>query len=252
MTGQARSELVKGAKIMRSFIVMAMFTASLASAAWNDYEEQRDLNLSASGIDTVDIDAGSGSLEITGVSGADEIAVTATILVPDRDDDKARRIIESDLVLTLEKQGDTAVLKAYFNQASWHFGDSPSVQLVVRMPDSLNLSVDDGSGSMSVADISGAIDVKDGSGSITMTNVGGEVQIIDGSGSISVAGVGGDISIDDGSGSIRIREVAGSVVIDDGSGSIDVSDVEQDLIIVNDGSGGLDFSDIKGRVQEES
>ncbi len=237
---------------MRSFIVMAMFTASLASAAWNDYEEQRDLNLSASGIDTVDIDAGSGSLEITGVSGADEIAVMATILVPDRDNDQARRIIESELVLTLEKQGDTAVLKAYFNQDSRHFGHSPSVQLIVRMPDSLNLSVHDGSGSMSVADISGAIDVEDGSGSITMTNVGGEVQIIDGSGSISVAGVGGDISIDDGSGSIRVREVAGSVVIDDGSGSINVSDVEQDLIIVDDGSGGLDFSDIKGRVQEES
>jgi len=236
---------------MRSIIVMAMFTASLASAAWSDYEEQRDLILSASGIDTVDIDAGSGSLEIFGVSGADAIAVTATILVPDRDADKARKIIESDLVLTLEKQGDAAVLKAYFDQESRHFGDNPSVQLIVRMPDNLNLAVDDGSGSMSVADISGAIEVEDGSGSITMTNVGGEVQIIDGSGSIAVDGVGGDISIDDGSGSIRVREVAGSVVIDDGSGSINVSGVERDLIIVDDGSGGLNFSDIKGRVEKD-
>jgi hypothetical protein len=236
---------------MRSIIVMAMFTASLASAAWNDYEEQRDLNLSASGIDAVDIDAGAGSLEISGVSGADEIAVTAIILVPDRDDDKARKIIESDLVLTLEKQGDTAVLRAYFDHGSRLFGDSPRVQLIMRMPDNLNLAVEDGSGSMSVADISGTIDIEDGSGSITMTNVGGEVRINDGSGSITVDGVGGDISIDDGSGSIRVRGVAGSVVIDDGSGSINVSDVEQDLIIVDDGSGGLDFSDIKGQVETD-
>lgn len=236
---------------MRSIIVMAMFTASLAGAAWNGYEEQRDLNLSASGIGTVDIEAGAGSLEISGVSGVDEISVTATIHVPDRGDDKAREIIESDLVLTLEKQANTAVLKAFFEHKSWNFGDSPSVQLIVQMPDNLNLAVDDGSGSLSVSDISGAIEVEDGSGSITMTNVGGEVQLNDGSGSIAVTGVGGDISIDDGSGSIRIREVAGSVVIDDGSGSIDVSGVERDLIIVDDGSGGLNFSDIKGRVEKD-
>jgi len=237
---------------MRSIIVMAMFTASLAGAAWNGYEEQRDLHLSASGIGTVDIDTGSGSLEISGVSGSDEIAVTATIQVPDRNDDKAREAIESDLVLTLEKQGDTAVLKAYFEQKRWNFGDSPSVHVVVKMPRNLHLVVDDGSGSISVSDIAGAIEVEDGSGSITMTNVGGEVQINDGSGSISVDSVGGDISIDDGSGGIRVRGVAGSVVIDDGSGSINVSDVEQDLIIVDDSSGGLTFSAIKGRVEEDN
>ncbi len=49
---------------MRSFIVLAMFTASLA-AADNDYEEQRDLGLGAGGIATVDIESGSGSLEVS-------------------------------------------------------------------------------------------------------------------------------------------------------------------------------------------
>ena len=164
---------------MRSIIVMAMFTASLAGAAWSDYEEQRDLNLGASGIASVDIEAGAGSLEITGVSGADEIAVMATIKVPDRDADKAREFIESHLVLTLEKQGDTAVLKAYFEQRLWNFGDTPSVQLVVHMPDNLNLVVDDGSGSMQISAVSGNIAVEDGSGSITMTNVGGEIARVE-------------------------------------------------------------------------
>lgn len=236
---------------MRGIIVMAMFTASLAGAAWNGYEEQRDLNLGASGIASVDIEAGAGSLEITGVSGADEIAVMATIKVPDRNADKAREFIESHLVLTLEKQGDTAVLKAYFEHRLWNFGDTPSVQLVVHMPDNLNLVVDDGSGSMQISTVSGNVAVEDGSGSITMTNVGGEIEIDDGSGSISVEGVGGDISIDDGSGGIKVRGVAGSVIIDDGSGSINVSDVEKDLIIVDDGSGGLNFSDIRGRVEKD-
>ncbi len=152
---------------MRSIIVMAMFTASLVSGAWSDYEEQRDLHLSASGINVVIIDAGAGSLVITGVAGADEIAVTATIQVPDRNDDKARKVIESDLVLKLEKHGDIAILTADFKESRWDFRDSPSVGLVVQMPSKLNLAVGDGSGSISVTDVSGAIEIEDGSGSIT-------------------------------------------------------------------------------------
>lgn len=235
---------------MRSIIVMAMFTASLASGAVNGYEEERNLVLSADGISTLSVEAGAGGMDISGVSGADEISVTATIFMPGRNDEKARMKIESDLELSLDTQGNTAVLKSYFKNKLFRFGEGPSVELVVRMPDGMNLSVDDGSGSIEIADISGDIEIEDGSGSITMTNVGGEIEIDDGSGSITVDVVGGDISIDDGSGSIRIVGVAGSVTIDDGSGGISVSDVEEDLIIVDDGSGGLNFSDIKGRVEK--
>ena len=155
---------------MRSIIVMAMFTASLASGAASKYEEQRDLNLSTSGINVVIIDTGADSLVITGVAGADEIVATATIQVPDRNGDKARKVIESDLVLTLEKRGDIAVLSADFKERRWDFGDSPSLELVVRMPNKLSLAVGDGSGSISVSDVSGAIEIEDDSGSIILTN----------------------------------------------------------------------------------
>lgn len=238
--------------MMRSIIVMAMFTASLASGAANGYEEERNLDLNADGIDTLRIEAGAGSLDVTGVSGADEISVMATIYMSGRNDDKARKKIESDLVLTLDQQGNKAVLKAWFENKLFRFGDGSSVELVVRMPDGMNLAVDDGSGSIEISDISGDIDIEDGSGSITMSNVGGEIEIEDGSGSITADVVGGNISIVDGSGGIRVDGVAGSVTIDDGSGSISVNGVEKDLIIVDDGSGGLNFSDIKGRVENES
>lgn len=230
-----------------------MFMASLANAAWADYEEVRELTLDTRGIDTLNIDNGSGSIDITGESGSGDIMVTATILVPGKNESKAQKKIENDLVLTLEQDSGRAVLKAYFEQGGlFNFGDSPSVQLEVRMPEGLHLEVDDGSGSIEVENVRGDIVLDDGSGSITMAEVGGNVEIEDGSGSISVRGVGGDISINDGSGSIKVRGVAGSVIVDDGSGSIDVSDVEEDLIIVEDGSGGLDFSNISGRVETES
>jgi hypothetical protein len=236
---------------MRSILIMAMFTVSLANAAWNEYEEERDLNLGASGISTLEIEAGAGSLEIVGVPGSNEIVVSATIYVPEKDEDKARKEIKSHLVLSLEKDGDNAVLKSYFNEYSVSFGDSPHVQLEVLVPERFGLIIDDGSGSIVVENVSGNIELEDGSGSILMTNVGGDVEIDDGSGSISVEGVRGDLFIGDGSGSIKVREVAGSVTVDDGSGSINVSDVEKDLIIEEEGSGSLNFSNIGGRVEKE-
>jgi hypothetical protein len=230
---------------------MAMFTVSLANAAGNEYEEERQLNLGANGINTLEIEAGAGSLEIVGVSGSDEIVVSATIYVPEKDEDKARKEIQSHLVLSLEKDGNNAVLKGYFDEYSVSFGDSPHVQLEVLVPERFGLNIDDGSGSIVVENVSGNIELEDGSGSILMTNVGGDVEIDDGSGSISVEGVRGDLFIGDGSGSIKVREVAGSVTVDDGSGSINVSDVEKDLIIEEDGSGSLNFSNIGGRVEKE-
>jgi len=235
---------------MRTFLILGMFTASLANAAWRDYQETRDLTLDAAGIGTVVIEAGAGSLEVRGNADANAISVTALIQVPEKEE-KALKIIESDLVLTLERDGDSAVLNGYFESNGWGWGDSPSIRLEVEVPDRVGLEVDDSSGSIIIRDVSGEIDIEDGSGSLQMSNVGGNVRIEDGSGSVSVEGVGGDISIDDGSGSITVRDVRGSVVVDDGSGSIKVTDVGADLIIKEDGSGSLNFARIEGRVEKD-
>ncbi len=234
---------------MRTFLILGMFTASLAHAAWRDYEETRNLTLDADGIDIVVIEAGAGSLEVRGSANAKSVSVTAHILVPAKEA-KALKIIESDMILKLEREGDSAVLHGYFEHDGWNLGDSPSIRLEVEVPGRVGLDIEDGSGSMQVWDVSGDIKIDDGSGSLQMSNVGGDIEIEDGSGSVTIEGVGGDISIDDGSGSITIRDVRGSVVIDDGSGGITVTDVDADLTIVDDGSGSLNFARIDGRVEK--
>ena len=235
--------------VLALFLVLA---TGLTGPAWADYEEVRELGLEGRGIDTLSIDAGAGRLEVVGVAGARDIAVTATIKVPGRDDDKAREKIESDMVLSLEQDGATATLKSWFEQGMSGWGESPSIALEVRLPEGMHLRVNDGSGSIIIENVRGDIGIDDGSGSLEMRGVGGTVEIDDGSGSITVVDAGGNVSIGDGSGSISVRGVAGSVTVDDGSGGIDVSDVEGDLIIVDDGSGGLDFSNIGGRVQNDT
>jgi len=235
---------------MRNLIAVAIFLASFASAAASDYEETRDLTVDASGVDSLVINVGAGSLDVAGVDGLDTIEVKAVIVIDDTDGEDGQKIIEKNLVLTLDRDGSTAKLKSEFDNGIWGFGSSGRVDLEVRAPSTLAVSIDDGSGSMDVSNFSGDVSIDDGSGSIDVQNVG-VLRIDDGSGSIDVSGASGDVYVNDGSGSITVDAVGGSVTIDDGSGSIRVSDVAEDLIIIDDGSGSINFSDVRGSVEQE-
>lgn len=235
---------------MRSFIVMAMFAASLAHAGWTDYEEVRELDVDASGASEFFIDAGAGSLTVVGNGNTSDIQVTATIHVDTSDDARAQEIIGERLTLSLDRDGDRIELKSYFEDGMWGNG-SGGIKLEVVMPQGLALRVDDGSGSIVIEDTEGDVEVEDGSGSLKIFNAG-SIDIDDGSGSILVEGASGDVSIIDGSGSITVSEVGGSVTIDDGSGSINIDDVEKDVIIEEDGSGGLNVRNVRGQVESDT
>lgn len=236
---------------MRSFIVMAMFVASLAQAGWSDYEEVRNLDIDVDGVSELSIKAGAGSMDVTGVSGLDKIYVKANVIVPNADEEKALKVIDKKINLSLEKRGSEVQLDAWFDNGIMGFGNDAYIVLDVRVPQGLSVNIDDGSGSIDVLDVAGDVTIDDGSGSIDVDNVA-NLKIDDGSGSIDIENASGDVSIVDGSGSISIVHVGGSVSIDDGSGSIKVSDVENDLIIVDDGSGGLSISDVRGSVDQET
>jgi len=229
---------------------MAMFAASLAQAESGNYTEVRDLTLQSAGLTEFVIDAGSGSLVVTGVDGVAEIMVTATIIIEDTNEKDALKLIEKRLDLQLERDGDRAELKSGFN-SSWHWDGNAAIDLDVRMPAGIALNVDDGSGSTTISGVMGDVLVDDGSGSIHVTNAG-SVTVDDGSGSITVSAASGDVHIIDGSGTIEIQGVGGSVRIEDGSGHIRVEDVEKDLIIEDDGSGGVTFSNVRGSVEQDT
>ena len=235
---------------MRSFIVMAMFLASFTSVAASDYKETRDLTVDAGDVESLVINVGAGSLDVIGVDGLDSIDVKATIIISDTDDDDGRKIAEKGVTLTLKLDGDTATLKSEFEQGFWGFSSGGRIDLEVRAPSNLALSIDDGSGSMDVFNFSADVRIDDGSGSIDIQKVAG-VNIDDGSGSIDISGATGDVNIEDGSGGITVESVGGTVTIDDGSGSIRVNDVAKDLIIIDAGSGSVSFSDVRGTVEQE-
>jgi len=212
------------------------------------------LQLDASRLSELVIDAGAGSLTIIG-SDTTTITVEANITT---DENKS-------YVLTLEKMGNKAKLIASQDSFGNWYGSSPYTDLTVTLPQNLALdiddgsgdirisrvnnsvSVDDGSGSMTISNINGALNIEDGSGSISFNDINGNINLDDGSGETTIENTIGDINIEDGSGEVTVLNTSGKVTIDDGSGDITIKGAGG-LKIIEAGSGGLKVSNITGEM----
>ncbi len=222
---------------MRNVLIVTIFLATVPSTTWGGYQEVRELTLDTQEIETMTINAGNGHLNVVGVSNSNRLVVVATIRVSTDDEDKARQKIARHVTLTLQQHDEIAELRAYTNRSIWGWGNRRSIDLDVRIPESMHLSIRDGTGSIKIENVSGNLSVVDGTGSVTMKDVGGNVKIKDGTGSMSISSVGGDLSVKDGTGAINICDVEGGVIIDDGTGGIKIAGYQNELIIVNAGTG---------------
>lgn len=206
----------------------------------------QDLSINASSSKNFFADVGAGSLSIRGAD-VDQISVKAKIYSSDYDDvEELRDAFDKYMVFTLDKQGATMVLKA-MTKKKWFSFSNPniSVDLDIIVPQSMNVEIDDGSGSMTVSNIDGKLLVDDGSGSMLIKNIGNDVEIDDGSGHIEISNVDGDLHIDDGSGNQLLKNIEGSIYIDDGSGVVDIDTVAGDVSI-DDGSGSIEIKELAG------
>ena len=196
---------------------------------------EKTLRLDAQSLNQLHADTGAGSLLIQGEVGRTQIEVVAQIYNRE----------ESELILTLEKQGDAAKLVADFDRG-FSYGNSPYIDLVVKVPASFALTLDDGSGDTDIQGLQGALRIDDGSGDLFVDN-GASLVLEDGSGDIRVSNIQGDVRVDDGSGDMNVSQIAGIVTIDDGSGDIRVEQ-SKGLTIHDDGSGELNINQINGPV----
>ncbi|HYH09051.1 MAG TPA: hypothetical protein VEK11_18500 [Thermoanaerobaculia bacterium] len=211
----------------------------------------------AAGITKIVIHAEAGSLKVEGTHGATQVAAAGTACTSDED-------FLPRMTLTLRKVGSELHVTTEIPDKTVVFGFfSARLDFTVTMPAGLPVSIEDGSGSIAVAN-AGPTSIEDGSGSIEVRNVRGALTINDSSGSIDVDTVAGNITIDDGSGEITVKNVTGGVAIedgsgaisiaradsvhvrDDGSGAITVQNVRRDVTIDDDGSGSIDVADIGG------
>jgi len=221
-----------------------------------DYKETKILKLDTPKIEWLKINATAGFIIITGDNNLDHIEVIADI-----------ETYNQDFKLSLEVKGSDAILEADTDENSFlSWGNySPKIDLTIKLPPNLKLSIkdgsgqiqivqmkndiliDDGSGDMTISDISGNLEIEDGSGNIMIKNIGGNVSIEDGSGDMSISDTSGNLEIVDGSGSTMIKNITANVSIKDGSGDLTIDHVDG-KVFVDDGSGDIKISSIGGLV----
>ena len=226
----------------------------IAKPSYADHHTQKILEINASSLTLFDIEAGAGTLVITGSDDISEIRVVADIYMDKQDTDNYQ--------LELSNSGNTAFLvakvKSHFG--SW-IGDSPHINLNITVPTKMMLDVDDGSGELTIKNINnnvkindgsgalkisnvkGELDINDGSGSIDIKNVFADVMIVDGSGGLEVSNVKGNLDINDGSGSINVKNITGNAIFEDDSGNLTVKNVSE-TVTIDDGSGAIDVNQV--------
>lgn len=253
---------------------MKMFTSVLLAGCLvspvlmaDNCRYSRDINFDVAidDIEQLDIDVGAGSLNVRGASGSDQISVRARACADSQD-----QLDEMDL--SQNRRGNTLEISSEVDSTGSPFrffgSNYAYIDVDISIPADLSVEIEDGSGDMTIEDVSGNFDIDDGSGDVNIRNLNGSVEvddgsgdveleevtgavrIQDGSGDIRLARIVGDVHIpDDGSGSIRVQMVTGNVTIDDdGSGDIDVHDVTGDFVARDTGSGDVDYSGVGGRV----
>lgn len=250
----------------RKMLAMALVLAGVlpACAQGGDdcsYEAPRNLDLDAAGVDTLEVRARAGSLEIRGEPGLDQVQVRG-MACASREGDL------DDIRLVQRREGGRLVVAVEIPDTSGLFGGQRRLDLELRVPSRLVLEVDDSSGTASVTNVA-SLRIDDSSGELQVSGVPGAVRIEDSSGAIEVRDVGSLHIPSDSSGEIRVADVRGDAVIDsdssgaiemhriggnarigsDSSGSIEVEDVAGDFTVGSDGSGGIEHRGVRGEVR---
>ncbi len=227
--------------------ITAISLVSLSAVAGNNMKFDRSLEMSTDRLSAVEFDVGAGTLDIVGTSGS-AIRINATIESDDfKDMDDLIDAFENKMLFSIERQSEYAMIVAKSKgNMSWGKSKNIMIHLQVELPRSMDLVIDDGSGSMTVENIDGQLKIDDGSGAITLRDIGNNIRIDDGSGPIQIADVNGDVTIEDGSGPIELKNIKGSVDIEDGSGEIMAKDIGGDFK-VDDGSGDVVVKNLEGQ-----
>jgi hypothetical protein len=247
---------------MTTAAVLLTAAPMFADGLWDDmdcrYNAQRRAATQAGGISRVVIHADAGSLKVDGTPGATQIVAAGQACTSDED-------FLPRMTLTLRRSGSDLHITTEIPDRTVIFGFfSARLDLGVTLPAGLpvvieddsgwikvantgTLTIDDDSGAIEVRHVNGNVTIHDDSGAIDISTVTGNVTVEDDSGELAIKNVSGNVEIEDDSGAIIVENITGSLRIrEDDSGSIMVQNVKRDVTIDDDGSGGIEVADIGG------
>jgi DUF4097 and DUF4098 domain-containing protein YvlB len=239
--------------------LLVLLLPGLSTAADSGAADTFEENLTVAEAMTLDVNTGSGSIEISSGPGRN-VKITGKIKVQRssfwRKNGDADEIIQQVIDNPPIEVSDGLVRVGRFEDRS--LGRRVSISYTIVVPADSEVRASTGSGSISVNDIAARVNADSGSGRLRLANIGGYVKASTGSGSIraekvaggfkSSSGSGsvylsqtapGDVSVSTGSGSIELTGIAGSLKADAGSGRITVDGRQEGDWKIDSGSGSI-------------
>lgn len=204
--------------------------------AYDDIWKTETLELDASDLQILQIDAGAGDIDVTGIDDLDEVRVIAHF--------GGSEVDESDYTLTLESRRNSAQISVFVD-SGWN--SNTYIDIEVHFPKEMMLEINDRSGDISIANVNNSVEIDDRSGDVSVENVNGNLIIEDNSGDLSLRNINGAVNVEDKSGDVVIVKVTGAVKVEDNSGDITLRDIGGN-INVRDSSGDIDVRDAQGVV----
>lgn len=123
-----------------------------------------------------------------------------------------------------------------------------NIGFTVDVPVQYNVVLNTGGGNITVADITGEVEVDTSGGNIEIGVVtGGDVNADTSGGNIEVRGATGDVEVDTSGGNITIGDVMGQVIADTSGGRIRIGNVQGDIEADTSG-GNIEVGESSGRV----
>lgn len=225
------------------WIAVGLLLASAQVQAWDcAYDREFETELDLSDASELKVTAVAGELRIVGKPNIDEARIEARVCVSEEE-----WLDEVELDTSGGERASIAVITP--DTDGWNFMGSryAAVDLVIEIPERLDLVVQDSSGDLEIEGVS-AIRLRDSSGDIRIENTRGPVELEDSSGDIEVIDLQGDLLvISDSSGDMEGRGISGSVRVQkDSSGSIRFYDVDGDVIVEKDSSGDIRVDNVQG------
>ncbi|WP_373521785.1 DUF4097 family beta strand repeat-containing protein [Aquiflexum sp.] len=200
--------------ILHLNLLLIVIVAS-ASPSFAQMKTLVDVNRSFSGISKIEVSGGLLDIEYLGNSGND-VSVNAFLESTNHDQD-----------IVFVTMGNVLKISHNVNNTRSNWGNVRTKgHIKIRGPQSVELDMKAGSGSVSVDNITGDMtNLNVGSGSIKGSNINGDVYAKAGSGSIKLSDINGDVNGQIGSGSAEIKNVAGSLNYNSGSGGVKASEI---------------------------
>ena len=199
------------------FALAILLHTVLPSAA-----QEKSINRSFTGINTIEAATASGNIVVKKSAGA---AVNLTLV---------HSFDEGDFRPLIEERGGKLTLKEDFARGS-HTGNST---WTLEIPDNVTMHLNSGSGNIAIEGVRTNVTSSVGSGNIKLSSVTGELSFNTGSGNIGLTDASGELSFNTGSGKIVAEGGTGQFRLNAGSGNIDLRRLTGTFSI-NTGSGNI-------------